>query len=592
MKKLFLLACSTVLLSFSAFAQCTEIYFSEYIEGSGNSKAIEIYNPTSSAVNLSNYSIFNIVNGGPTTNTFALYGSLPAYGVFIITTDQADAALIGAADTALSYPSICHFNGDDALILLKGSDTIDRIGESYVDPGTDWTVGSGSTKEYTLVRKNTIKGGQTDWSTGAGEWDVYAQNTFSYIGSHTSDCYVPATPEVGFAQSSTSADETAGAITVNVSIANPSSSADATVEVHITGGTAANGTDYTATSPTTLTFAMGTTADQTFSITINDNSVSSLDKTIELTLRNSTGSDLSGDSTMTVNIVNDDYWVATIKEVRENNNDWTPKFDDQKVEVTGVVYGIDLDGNAGLSFTIIDSTAGINIYNFADVNDYVVKESDEITVRGYITSYNGLTEVFADSIKVNGSSTLKTPTVVVKPSEETESDFIEIRKVWIADTTTVWPSNGNVSITNGTDTFLLRVDKDVTDMVGVTVDHDTMDILGIGGQFDNSAYPLDGGYQIFPRGIADIMQWNKASVKDFSLISSVFPNPSTGLLNISAAQPIVNVTVVNALGHAVLTQSVANKLGTTINLTDVAAGVYFISINAENASSVKRVVIK
>ena len=84
MKKLFLLAGSAIMLSLSANAQCTEIFFSEYIEGSGNSKAVEIYNPTSSAIDLSGYSIFNIVNGGTATNSFALYGSLPAYGVFII----------------------------------------------------------------------------------------------------------------------------------------------------------------------------------------------------------------------------------------------------------------------------------------------------------------------------------------------------------------------------------------------------------------------------------------------------------------------------------------------------------------------------
>lgn len=592
MKKIFLLACSTVLLSFSAIAQCSEIYFSEYIEGSGNSKALEIYNPTSSSVDLSKYSIFNIVNGGPTTNTFALYGTLPAYGVFIVCADGADAAITGVADTVLSFPSVVHFNGDDAVLLLKGTDTIDRIGESYVDPGSDWTVGSGSTKDNTLVRKSTIKGGQTDWTKGALEWDTYSQNTFSYIGSHTSDCYVPANPEVGFASSSATVSETDGAITVNVSIANPSSTADATVDVYVTGGSAVSGTDYTATSPSTLTFAKGTTGDQSFTITINDNSMAELDKTIELTLRNASGADLSGDTTMTINIENDDYWVATIKEVRENDDNWTPKYDKLKVEVTGVVYGIDLDGNAGLSFTIIDSTAGINIFNFRDVSDYVVNESDEITVRGSITSYNGLTEVFADSIRVVGSSTLKEPRVVTKPSEDTESDFIEIRKVWIADTTTVWPSNGNVSITNGTDTFLLRVDRDVTDMVGVSVDHDTMDIRGIGGQFDNSAYPLDAGYQIFPRGIADIMQWNKASVADFSLISSVFPNPSSGVIQVSAVQPIVRVSVLNAAGNTVLTQNVANKLGTSIDLSDVAAGVYFVTIHAENASSVKRVVVK
>ncbi len=591
MKKLFLLACSTVLLSMTARAQCSELYFSEYIEGGGNSKAIEIYNPTSSAVDLTKYSIFNIVNGGPTTNTFELYGSLPAYSVFILCADGADAAITGVADSVLKYPSVCHFNGDDAVLLLKGTDTIDRIGESYVDPGSSWTVGSGSTKDYTMVRKSTIKSGQTDWSMAGNEWDIYPQNTFTYIGSHTSDCYVPTNPEIGFAKTSTTVSEADGVIMVNVSISNPSSSAGATVEVHVTGGTAVNGTDYSATSPSTLTFAMGSSDDQSFNITLNDNNMSELDKSIELTLRNASGADLA-DSTMTINVENDDYWKATIKEVRENDNNWEPKFDKLKVEVTGVVYGIDLDGNAGLSFTIIDSTAGINIFNFRDVNDYVVNETDEITVRGEITSYNGLIEVFADSILVTGSSTLKTPRVVTKPSEDTESDFIEIRKVWIADTTTVWPSNGNVSITNGTDTFLLRVDRDVKDMVGVSVDQDTMDILGIGGQFDGSAFPLDAGYQIFPRGIADIMQWDKTSVKDFSLISSVYPNPSNGVLNVSAVQPITSVSVIDALGNAVMSQKVTNKLATAIDLSSVASGVYFVTINAENASSVKRVVIK
>jgi hypothetical protein len=595
MKKLFLLACGTVMLSLSAFSQCSEIYFSEYIEGSGNSKALEIYNPSSSAINLSNYSIFNIVNGGPTTNTFKLYGSLPAYSVFIVCADGANSAIVGAADTVLTFPSVVHFNGDDAVLLLKGTDTIDRIGESYVDPGASWAVGSGTTagftKDNTMVRKSTIKAGQTDWSKGAAEWDAYAQNTFSYIGSHTSDCYVPANPEVGFAKTSVSAMENDGAISVDVSISSANSSSDITVEVHITGGSAANGTEYTATSPTTLTFAKGSTDDQSFNITLNDNTMSALDTDIELTLRNATGADLK-DSSMTVNIENDDYWVATIKEVTENDNNWTPKFDKQKVEVTGVVYGIDLDGNAGLSFTIIDSTAGVNIFNFRDVSDYVVNETDEITVRGSMTSYNGLTEVFADSIKVNGSSTLKSPTVVTKPSEDTESDFIEIRKVWIADTTTVWPNNGNVSITNGTDTFLLRVDRDVTDMVGVAADQDTMDILGIGGQFDGSAFPLDAGYQIFPRGISDIKQWNKASVKDYTLIASVFPNPSSGIVNISSIEQIISVSVVNTLGHVVMTKTVANQLATSVDLSNVSAGVYFVTINAENASSVKRIVVE
>ncbi len=591
MKRLFLFAFSAIALSMSALAQCSDLYISEYVEGSGNNKAVEFYNPTNATIDLSNYVCVRLNGGSTSPDTFGFNGMLAPYDVYIVGNSSADASILAETDTT---NALTFYNGDDALILIniKDKKILDIFGTPGVDPGSQWTVGTGASREYTLVRKSTIKEGQMDWTKGANEWDVYPQNTATYLGSHTSDCYVPANPEIGFASSSAKVMETAGSVKVSISIANPSATNAASAMVYVTGGTAVSGTDYTATSPSTLNFAAGATADQEYSITITDNMMSALDKTIELTLRSVTGADLTKDSTMTITIENDDYWVAKINEVRENDDMFRPKYDKQKVEVQGIVYGIDYDGNEGLSFTIIDSTAGINIFNFNDVSDYTVTEGDDITVRGSITSYNGLTEVLVDSIKVNSqNNTLKAPMVVAAPSEDTESDFIEVRKVWITDGTTTWPDNGNVELTNGTDTFLIRIDRDLVDIVGQSVVADTMDIMGIGGQFDNSSDKRDGGYQIFPRNIDDIKTWNKASVKDFTLVSNVYPNPSNGLVTISAAQVISNITVVDALGNTVANQSV-NNTTTDLDLTNVASGVYFITINAENASSVKRVVIK
>jgi hypothetical protein len=77
------------------------------------------------------------------------------------------------------------------------------------------------------------------------------------------------------------------------------------------------------------------------------------------------------------------------------------------------------------------------------------------------------------------------------------------QKMWLADTTTVWPY-GNVLITNSNqDTFTMRIDNSLTDVVGTLVLYDTMNINGIGGQFDATA-PYNSGYQIFPRKLADI----------------------------------------------------------------------------------------
>ena len=63
------------------------------------------------------------------------------------------------------------------------------------------------------------------------------------------------------------------------------------------------------------------------------------------------------------------YTVSTIADVIMLDADLAPTNEDALYEVTGVVYGGDLDGNAGLSFTIIDATAGINVFNFTDVSE-------------------------------------------------------------------------------------------------------------------------------------------------------------------------------------------------------------------------------
>jgi len=75
---------------------------------------------------------------------------------------------------------------------VNGSDTLDVIGTPGIDPGQSWPVDSGSTKDYTLIRKTTIGVGSTDWSTGATEWNVYSQNTWTDMGMHTSNCASPA----------------------------------------------------------------------------------------------------------------------------------------------------------------------------------------------------------------------------------------------------------------------------------------------------------------------------------------------------------------------------------------------------------------
>jgi len=175
------------------------IFFSEYIEGSGNNKALEIYNGSTDTVNLSDYSLHGATNGSDiwTNITFAFPNRLFAPGdVYVIMNAGQDAMDVSIADTLLDYTTnqIVSFNGDDARAIFKGTELIDVIGLTDGDPGINWPVagGLGATSEFTLVRKASITQGQTDWLLSAGtnaddsEWEIYPQNTFLYLGIHPS----------------------------------------------------------------------------------------------------------------------------------------------------------------------------------------------------------------------------------------------------------------------------------------------------------------------------------------------------------------------------------------------------------------------
>lgn len=204
-----------LLLSASISAQdCSELFISEYVEGWSNNKALEIYNPTDQAIDLSDYIIVRYSNG----STFAgaesavqLSGTIAPNDVYVAVIDKTDPN--GTGQEAPVWDSLqakadgfycpnynvskaMYFNGNDAVTLEKGTladldngstqliDLFGKIGENP-DVGGEydgWTnespfvgVGVVLTTDHSLIRKATVKSGVTAnpaFFDALAEWDT------------------------------------------------------------------------------------------------------------------------------------------------------------------------------------------------------------------------------------------------------------------------------------------------------------------------------------------------------------------------------------------------------------------------------------
>lgn len=72
--------------------------------------------------------------------------------------------------------------------------------------------------------------------------------------------------------------------------------------------------------------------------------------------------------------------------------------------------------------------------------------------------------------------------------------------------------------------------------------------------------------------------------------ASLFPNPSTGLLNINNIEAVSTVEVYNVIGDKVYSNKL-DKGNNAIDLSNLANGSYFVKINSNNGTTTKKVVI-
>jgi len=164
------------------------LFFSEYLEGSSNNKAIEIWNDSATARDLTGCSVRIYSNGGTTASTtLNLTATVAAGDVFVICNAVASIFPTGTCDAT---SAVAAFNGDDALELVCGTATVDVIGQIGFRPTSPsaWTGGTPlvSTAEMTLRRRCTVTGGDAngaDVFDPSIQWRGFAQDAAGDIGT-------------------------------------------------------------------------------------------------------------------------------------------------------------------------------------------------------------------------------------------------------------------------------------------------------------------------------------------------------------------------------------------------------------------------
>jgi len=210
--KTLLLSAVAVVATIAVSAQCDRIFISEYVVGTGNNKAYELYNPTSEPIDLNGYILERWSNGEQqVTDQTNLAGTIEAYGTWVVANGQTEDVDLGtfispACDPELQalanqldnpYPAPTFMNGNDALVLVNYSlspPVFDIFGKPGEDPGQAWTAPDGTfiTSNQTMVRKFDITGGVTVPPlefVPLADWDTLGTDNWTNLGIHDCACF-------------------------------------------------------------------------------------------------------------------------------------------------------------------------------------------------------------------------------------------------------------------------------------------------------------------------------------------------------------------------------------------------------------------
>jgi phosphatidylserine/phosphatidylglycerophosphate/cardiolipin synthase-like enzyme len=207
------------------------------------------------------------------------------------------------------------------------------------------------------------------------------------------------------------------------------------------------------------------------------------------------------------------YSQVPIADIRANDSNGVPLDTGQVVTVAGIVTSSSQFGTSGAA-SIQDNSAGMCVYgpNFPTG----VNIGDSVLVTAVLTQYNGLAEMSFNrsgaSFQVLSSGHQTDPEIITindiltqewNAIEVYEGKLVRLNNVTISGTGN-FTGGTNYTITDATGSTEIRIDNDVTSIIGSPIPSGEVDIIGVVQQF-KYAPPYNSGYQLLPRFISDIV---------------------------------------------------------------------------------------
>ena len=558
--------------------QDSKLIISEYIEGTSNNKALELYNVADETVNLTGYSVKRASNGGGWSDILPLSGTLAAKAVYVIGNDGAGTAILDASDT---LHTVTYFNGNDAIGLFLNDVLVDVIGNPNSDAFFSVAGVSNAAAEHTLIRKPEILEGNTNWASSAGtdadnsEWILMDQDYFGDLGTHSAG---PQAYTINNIEVATAFPQAGSEIEVKANvIPGESSPAPSSVKLwYGSGGTQANSVDMFLESGTVYAAAIPSIADGNLRL--------------EYYVQASNGSSSSKSSVRSILVAGTPMSISEIHAGIET-------LDGQIKTIEGVVTigaGVLRDDRTS-AYLQDNSGRGLNIYSetlYADL-----ERGAHVKMVGEVELYRGTTVElmnFEYTVVSTGNDLPAPVEVSVSGANSAALEGTLAKVTGTLDKIIDESGDKDLILKDGSDTTVVRIWA----TTGISTDAFETGILyaftGVGSTFDGK-YQLLVGYQ------EDIDPTVAAGETDTPLnfaLHAAYPNPFNPVTTLEYSLDLAvqhTLSVYDLTGRRVSTlysgYAEPGRYRLSWDAGDFTSGIYFIRLEAARSIATRKVVL-